>query len=162
MKYKFAFFSVFVWALLILAGCLKNESEIQEVVKSSEQISIVMEGQGISEVLEIEEHEIVEIKIYKAEAHGTIGKTLINKLTNRKDYINVLEALKTASEIPGILNTATPDYDFVIKLNNNERFAFHFWISEKEETSMVVNVKNTATGYIVSKELTKTLLHYIN
>ncbi|QOY38135.1 hypothetical protein AWH56_011705 [Anaerobacillus isosaccharinicus] len=73
MKYKFAFFSVFVWALLILAGCLNNESEIQEVVKSPGQISIVMEGQG-----------------------------------------------------------------------------------------MVVNVKNTGTGYIVSKELTKTLLQYIN
>lgn len=148
MKKVLGIFLVIVSILVISVGCSNNENEYNAL--THEQIIKVIEEIGIS-----------EIRIYKSKAHGTIGNKLVNKLTSSNDYISVLHAIKTAEEILSMLNTVTPDYDFVIKLKNNESFAFHFWLSPIHETSMFVYVNNTGLGYTVSKESTQTLLQYI-
>lgn len=64
-----------------------------------------------------------------------------------------VRAIRTAVQIPGNLNTATPNYDIVL-ISNNNKYAFHLWINETSEQGMLMNVNETSTGYTLTKEST--------
>ena len=129
MKKALSILTVLVCILVVLAGCSNKKGEESSIAEGSQPTIASL-------VKIIEEKGVFEISIYKSESHGIVGKTVIKKLTSSNEYSTVPQALKTAKEIPGILNTATPDYDFVIKLKNSESIAFHFWLKPTDETGM--------------------------
>ncbi|MCT8136679.1 hypothetical protein H1D32_02295 [Anaerobacillus sp. CMMVII] len=157
--------------LLVVSGCTDKEADgsSKEVIAKPltlEQKMVASEQTELSEIhkdllLKIEEIGISQISIYKSVAHGMIGQTLLNEITNSQDHLKVIEALKTSELIPGILNTSTPHYDFIFLLNNNETYAFHFWLTSGEKV-MYMDVKDTSTGYTISIEFAEFLLTLTN
>lgn len=81
--------------------------------------------------------------------------------TYKETIEKFIRAMKTAEKIHGILNTATPDYDIVITLED-KKHAFDIWLSEKSERGMIMDVKETHTGYTLTKESTVELKKIIN
>lgn len=113
-------------------------------------------------ITEIEEQGISEIKIFKSEGHGSVGRTLIKKLPDSNEHSLVLHSIKTASQKLGILDTSTPNYDFVFHLKNNDLFSFQYWLENTEEMmGMFVNMSDTGTGYILSRISSEALLELV-
>lgn len=144
--------------VILLAGCLsgKVEESPHKGTTGGQQLSLEQI------ITDIEKQGISEINIYKSEGHGTIGKTLMKTLTSSEEYSIVLQSIKTAVRIPGILDTATPNYDFVIRLKNENRYMFHYWLqSTNDMKGMFVDINDTGTGYTISSKSTQDLLKLV-
>jgi hypothetical protein len=101
------------------------------------------------------------ITIEKSVAHGSVNPTVIAEYTDKATIEKFTQAVKTADKIQGILDTSPPNYDMVFTLNN-EKQTFHLWLSEKSEQGMIMRVKDTSTGYTLTKESTAALIKIIN
>ncbi|WP_284641800.1 hypothetical protein [Paenibacillus silviterrae] len=135
----------------VTAGCESDPSPGGETRPlTRDQIVRLLEEQGVA-----------EIYVYRSKAHGDIGTELVRKLTMKEQHDVVLQAIKTGEQIPGVLDTRVPDYDFVIKGKNNDSMSFHFWLRPDAEQGMWVSVRNTGVGYTLSKSLTQQLIEYV-
>lgn len=136
---------------LTVFGCESDPSPSGETLPlSRDQIVRLLEEQGIA-----------EIYVYRSKGHGLIGTELVRKLIKKEQHEVILQAIKTGEQIPGVLNTVAPDYDFVIKGKNNDSLSFHFWLQPDVEGGMWMSVRKTSTGYTLPKSLTTLLIEYI-
>lgn len=102
--------------------------------------------------LKIDE-EIKRITVAKSLAHGSVNANIKAEYIDHESIETFVRAIRTAVQIPGELNTATPNYDIVL-ISNNNKYAFHLWINETSEQGMLMNVNETSTGYTLTKEST--------
>jgi hypothetical protein len=102
--------------------------------------------------LKIDE-EIKRITVAKSLAHGSVNANIKAEYIDHESIETFVRAIRTAVQIPGNLNTATPNYDIVL-ISNNNKYAFHLWINETSEQGMLMNVNETSTGYTLTKEST--------
>ncbi|GGO01894.1 hypothetical protein [Saccharibacillus kuerlensis] len=112
-------------------------------------------------VEEMQKWEITEINIFKSESHGSIGGTLLKKLSNAEEFSVVLQSLSTANQMLGIADTAIPDYDFVIVLDQKDSFAFHYWLDADDRQGMLADVNDTGILYTLSQNSVQDLLQLI-
>ncbi|WHY16808.1 hypothetical protein QNH28_14815 [Paenibacillus sp. G2S3] len=110
------------------------------------------EQQVEADNLKIDE-EIKRITVAKSLAHGSVNANIKAEYIDHESIETFVRAIRTAVEIPGNLNTATPNYDIVL-ISNNNKYAFHLWINETSEQGMLMNVNVTSTGYTLTKEST--------
>ncbi|MEK3660299.1 hypothetical protein NSQ29_12090 [Paenibacillus sp. FSL F4-0236] len=110
------------------------------------------EQQVEADNLKIDE-EIKRITIAKSLAHGSVSANIKAEYKDHESIETFVRAIRTAVQIPGNLNTATPNYDIVL-ISNNNKYAFHLWINETSEQGMLMNVNETSTGYTLTKEST--------
>ncbi|AIQ24021.1 hypothetical protein NSQ90_14690 [Paenibacillus sp. FSL H7-0737] len=110
------------------------------------------EQQVEADNLKIDE-EIKRITIAKSLAHGSVSANIKAEYIDHESIETFVRAIRTAVQIPGNLNTATPNYDIVL-ISNNNKYAFHLWINETSEQGMLMNVNETSTGYTLTKEST--------
>ncbi|MEK3747604.1 hypothetical protein NYE25_05105 [Paenibacillus sp. FSL E2-8871] len=110
------------------------------------------EQQVEADNLKIDE-EIKRITIAKSLAHGSVNANIKAEYIDHESIETFVRAIRTAVQIPGNLNTATPNYDIVL-ISNNNKYAFHLWINETSEQGMLMNVNETSTGYTLTKEST--------
>ncbi|MBY3620881.1 hypothetical protein HGO21_15110 [Acinetobacter sp. CUI P1] len=102
--------------------------------------------------LKIDE-EIKRITVAKSLAHGSVNANIKAEYIDHESIETFVRAIRTAVQIPGELNTATPNYDIVL-ISNNNKYAFHLWINETSEQGMLMNVNETSTGYTLTMEST--------
>ncbi|WP_037286576.1 hypothetical protein [Saccharibacillus sacchari] len=112
-------------------------------------------------VEEIQKQKITEINIFKSEKHGFIGSVLLKKLSNDEEFSVVVQSLSTASQQLGMASTKTPDYDFVISLNNNTSLSFHYWINADDGQGMLATVRGTGITYTVAPDSVQELLQLL-
>lgn len=112
-------------------------------------------------VEEIQKQQITEINIFKSEKHGFIGSMLLKKLSNEEELSVIVQSLSTASQQLGRASTRTPDYDFVISLNNNTSFSFHYWIDADGMQGMLANVTDTGITYTVAPDSVQEMLQLL-
>lgn len=105
--------------------------------------------------LKIDE-EIKRITIANSLAHGSVNANIKEEYIDHETIEIFVRAIRNAVQIPGILNTATPNYDIVL-ISDNHKYAFHLWINESSEQGMLMNVNETSTGYSLTKESTAEL-----
>lgn len=110
------------------------------------------EQQVEADNLKIDE-EIKRITVAKSLAHGSVNANIKAEYIDHESIETFVRAIRTAVQIPGNLNTATPNYDIVL-ISNNNKYAFHLWINETSEQGMLMNVNETSTGYTLTKEST--------
>jgi len=110
------------------------------------------EQQVEADNLKIDE-EIKRITVAKSLAHGSVNANIKAEYIDHESIETFVRAIRTAVQIPGELNTATPNYDIVL-ISNNNKYAFHLWINETSEQGMLMNVNETSTGYTLTKEST--------
>ncbi|WP_339271376.1 hypothetical protein [Paenibacillus sp. FSL R5-0470] len=110
------------------------------------------EQQVEADNLKIDE-EIKRITVAKSLAHGSVNANIKAEYIDHESIETFVRAIRTAVQIPGNLNTATPNYDIVL-ISNNTKYAFHLWINETSEQGMLMNVNETSTGYTLTKEST--------
>jgi len=108
------------------------------------------EQQVEADNLKIDE-EIKRITVAKSLAHGSVNANIKAEYIDHESIETFVRAIRTAVQIPGNLNTATPNYDIVL-ISNNNKYAFHLWINETSEQGMLMNVNETSTGYTLTKE----------
>ncbi|HBS47516.1 MAG TPA: hypothetical protein DEA91_29180 [Paenibacillus sp.] len=113
------------------------------------------EQQVEADNLKIDE-EIKRITVAKSLAHGSVNANIKAEYIDHESIETIVRAIRTAVQMPGNLNTATPNYDVVL-ISNNNKYAFHLWINETSEQGMVMNVNETSTGYTLTKESTAEL-----
>lgn len=111
--------------------------------------------QAETDNLKIDE-DIKRITIANAVAHGSVNANIKDEYTDHETIDIFVRAIKNAVQIPGELNTATPNYDIVL-ISDNNKYAFHLWINETSEQGMLMNVNETSTGYTLTKESTAEL-----
>ncbi|KTD86760.1 hypothetical protein [Paenibacillus etheri] len=111
--------------------------------------------QAETDNLKIDE-DIKRITIANAVAHGSVNANIKDEYTDHETIEIFVRAIKNAVQIPGELNTATPNYDIVL-ISDNNKYAFHLWINETSEQGMLMNVNETSTGYTLTKESTAEL-----
>lgn len=100
--------------------------------------------------------DIRKITFAKSLAHGSVNPEVKVEYTDNETIEVIVRAIHTAVEIPGNLNTAVPNYDIVLASDNME-YAFHLWINETSEQAMLMDVRDTNTGYTLTKESTAEL-----
>ncbi|WP_339291172.1 hypothetical protein [Paenibacillus sp. FSL E2-0201] len=105
--------------------------------------------------LKIDE-DIKRITIANSLAHGSVNANIKEEYIDHETIEIFVRAIRNAVQIPGILNTATPNYDIVL-ISDNHKYAFHLWINESSEQGMLMNVNETSTGYSLTKESTAEL-----
>ncbi|OME64710.1 hypothetical protein BSK65_27310 [Paenibacillus odorifer] len=110
------------------------------------------EQQVEADNLKIDE-EIKRITVAKSLAHGSVNANIKAEYIDHESIETFVRAIRTTVQIPGNLNTATPNYDIVL-ISNNNKYAFHLWINETSEQGMLMNVNETSTGYTLTKEST--------
>lgn len=113
------------------------------------------EQQVESDNLKLDET-IKRITLANALAHGSVNANIKDEYTDHETIDTFVRAIRTAEQIPGNLNTATPNYDIVL-ISDNNKYAFHLWINETSEQGMLMNVNKTDTGYTLTKESTAEL-----
>jgi hypothetical protein len=111
--------------------------------------------QAESDNLKIDEN-IKRITIADSLAHGSVNPNLKEEYTDHETIGIFVQSIRNAVQIPGILNTATPNYDIVL-ISDNNKYAFHLWINESSEQGMLMSVNETSTGYTLTKESTAAL-----
>jgi hypothetical protein len=104
--------------------------------------------------------DIQQITLSKSLAHGLVNADITDDFSDKETIETITQAIYTAVPIPGILNTATPDYDIAL-ISANSKLAFHLWISETSEQAMIMDVEETHTGYTLSKKSTAKLKEII-
>ncbi|WP_214626121.1 hypothetical protein [Paenibacillus agaridevorans] len=104
--------------------------------------------------------DIQQITLSKSLAHGLVNADITDDFSDKETIETITQAIYTAAPIPGILNTATPDYDIVL-ISANSKLAFHLWISETSEQAMIMAVEETHTGYTLSEKSTVKLKEII-
>jgi hypothetical protein len=104
--------------------------------------------------------QILEIQISQSREHGSINPDILERLTDKKSYDIFIQAIQSASQIKGILNTSTPDFDFNIKYENNESHGYHFWVSGEQGMFMDLR-QGTGIGYSLTKQSTKEIKELI-
>lgn len=102
--------------------------------------------------LKIDE-DIRQITLANSLSHGSVNPEVTVEYADNETIEIIVRAIHTAVQMPGILNTAIPDYDIVIASGNKE-YAYHLWINETSEQAMLMDVKETHTGYTLTKEST--------
>ncbi|OMD86843.1 MULTISPECIES: hypothetical protein [Paenibacillus] len=113
------------------------------------------EQQVESDNLKLDET-IKRITLANALAHGSVNANIKDEYTDHETIDIFVRAIRTAEQIPGNLNTATPNYDIVL-ISDNNKYAFHLWINETSEQGMLMNVNETDTGYTLTNESTAEL-----
>ncbi|MNO65817.1 hypothetical protein D3C76_565870 [compost metagenome] len=108
-----------------------------------------------SDNLNIDEN-IKRITIANALAHGSVNANIKEEYTDHETLEIFVRTIRNAVQIPGILNTATPNYDIVL-ISDHNKYAFHLWINESSEQGMLMDVNETSTGYTLTKESTAAL-----
>lgn len=103
---------------------------------------------------------IKKITLATSLTHGAVNPEVTAEYTDNKQIEAFVRAIDTAEQIQGILNTSTPNYDIVL-ISANKEYAFHLWINETSEQAMVMNVKETHTGYTLTKKSTAELKEII-
>lgn len=68
----------------------------------------------------------------------------------------IVRAIKNAVQLPGILNTAAADYDMILA-SEQEQYALQLWINESSEQAMIMDKRDTHTGFTLTKESTAEL-----
>lgn len=102
------------------------------------------------------DEDIKRITIANSVTHGSVNANIKDEYTDHETLEIIVRAIKNAIQIPGELNTATPNYDIVL-ISDNNKYAFHLWINETTEQGMLMNVNETSTGYTLTKESTAEL-----
>lgn len=102
------------------------------------------------------DEDIKQITLAKSLAHGSVNPNITVDFVDNETIEPIVRAIHTAEQMPGILNTTTPNYDIVLT-SDNEKYAFHLWINETSEQAMLMDVKETNTGYKVTMEATAEL-----
>ncbi len=105
--------------------------------------------------LQIDE-DIRRITLAKSLGHGSVNPEITIEYTDNETIEVFVRAIHSTVQMLGILNTATPNYDIVLASRNKE-YAFHLWINETSEQAMLMDVRNTNTGYTLTKESTAEL-----
>ncbi|MEK3982804.1 hypothetical protein MHB77_05350 [Paenibacillus sp. FSL K6-3166] len=111
--------------------------------------------QAETDNLKIDE-DIKRITIADSLAHGSVNANIKEEYIDHETIEIFVRAIRNAVQIPGNLNTATPNYDIVL-ISDNNKYAFHLWINESSEQGMLMNVNETSTGYTLTKESTAEL-----
>lgn len=105
--------------------------------------------------------EVSGITIAKSLAHGSVNPGIMVEYMDEETIKTFTRAIQTAEKMDGILNTSTPDYDIVITMDD-KKHAFHLWLGETSEHGMIMDVKETHTGYTLTKESTAELNKIMN
>ncbi|MGI2295986.1 hypothetical protein [Paenibacillus sp. GXUN7292] len=103
---------------------------------------------------------IKKITLATSLTHGAVNPEVTAEYTDNKQIEAFVRAIDTAEQIQGILNTSTPNYDIVL-ISENKQYSFHLWINELSEQAMLMDVKETHTGYKLTKESTSELKEII-
>ncbi|MEK4130021.1 hypothetical protein NYE67_10075 [Solibacillus sp. FSL W8-0474] len=135
----------------ILLGCQTNESN---AINNGEN-----KPKQQSEVEEVPTLQI-DGKIKEVSISKTKGS---NKIVLEDS--SSIETLKTiimsGVKVNGIADMTNPEYYIDVIYKNGDRQNFHLWISEKDETSTLMNTEDTHTAYTVGKEMTEKLIEFI-
>ncbi|WP_028612698.1 hypothetical protein [Paenibacillus harenae] len=115
-------------------------------------IDLFQSEEQLIENLKINEN-IKQIILASSLAHGSVNPEVAVEFTDHEIIDIIVRAIHTAVQIPGILNTAIPDYDIVLASEYKE-YAFHLWIDETSEQAMLMDMTDTHTGYRLTKEST--------
>jgi len=146
---------VIMGCIFVFTACSDRNTEGAPLVRSDSELTLKQI------VEEIQKQQITEINIFKSEKHGFIGSTLLKKLSNDEEFAVVVQSLSTASQQFGRADTRTPDYDFVISLNNHTSFSFHYWIDADGMQGMLANVSDTGTTYTVAPDSVQEMLQLL-
>lgn len=133
-----------------------SKQELLNLFESSEQEPEIEKYAG-----RLEEKDVYEITIAKSLAHGSVNPAAMVEYTDKETIKTFVRAIRTAEKMDGMLNTATPDYDIVVSMED-KKHAFHIWLSESSEHGMIMDVKETHTGYTLTKEATIEMAKMIN
>ncbi|MFX3633229.1 MAG: hypothetical protein ACE3L7_15195 [Candidatus Pristimantibacillus sp.] len=102
--------------------------------------------------LKIDEN-IRRITLAKSLSHGSVNPEATVEYADHETIEIIVRAIHTAVQMPRILDTAIPDYDIVFASENKE-YAFHLWINGSSEQAMLMDARETHTGYTLTKEST--------
>lgn len=97
--------------------------------------------------------EIINLTLAKSLAHGSVNPNISVEYEDDTTIEIFVRAVHNAVQIPGILNTAIPDYEIVLA-SDSKKFAYHLWINETSEQAMIMDVEDTNVGYQLTKEST--------
>lgn len=144
-----------IGCVLIFAGCSDRKPEGAPLGGADPKLTL-------EQIVEyMQNKEIIKINIFKSESHGSVGSTLLKKLSDAEEFSVVLNSLSTASQMLGIRDTSIPDYDFVIVLDNNETITFHYWLSLDDMQGMLADINDTGTVYSLPQDSVQNLLQLI-
>lgn len=148
-----------IWRALVIIGCVLifaacSDPKPEGASPGGDNPKLTLE----QIVEEMQKQEITEINIFKSESHGSVGSTLLKKLSGAEEFSVVLQSLSTATQMLGIRDISIPDYDFVIVLDNNDSIAFHYWLNVDDMKGMLADVNDTGTIYSLPQNSVQDLL----
>ncbi|WP_419962312.1 hypothetical protein [Psychrobacillus sp. BM2] len=98
---------------------------------------------------------IQKVNVYEMESFSDIKKDSLTSFTDSKVVNDFVKALNNAEKMPGIVDMADPEY----KIEFGEE-SYFLWISE--ESSTIMNLKDTHTIYTLSKSSVKRVNELLN
>lgn len=96
------------------------------------------------------------VKVSRSLRFGSVNPAIYGVLGERGQVDAFEKAVRSAQQMPGILDVVQPDYDVVIERDGKRR-EIHLWLDAKSEHGMYTDVADTGTGYKLTSESTREL-----
>ncbi|WP_340023598.1 hypothetical protein MHI24_00480 [Paenibacillus sp. FSL K6-1096] len=144
--------------ILSLAGCTGGDNKDQSL-QGNNSVHPVSNPNEDSSTQTITNYDFESVK--KITVTKLLNKTQENpeapmEYTDQESIEMFVQTIHSAVPIPGILNVSNANYDILIE-SAKKKYAFQLWINEEIEQAMIMDMRDTHTGYTLTKEATAEL-----
>lgn len=139
--------------ILAIAGCTDGDNKDQAMHgnDSVPPVASPNDDSGTRTLTNIDLESVKKITVTKL-----LNKTPENaegpmEYTDQEAIEAIIHAIQSAVPIQGILNVGDADYDIFID-STKMKYAFQLWINDNSEQAMIMDMRDTHTGYTLTKE----------
>lgn len=105
--------------------------------------------------------ELSKISISISNGFGKVDGDFLAEYEDQETLDLFKHAISHAAKREGIADMAEPEFDVKITFTNGKKQSYHLWVGEKGQQSILMNVKDTNTTYVISEELTDWFIHFL-
>ncbi|MEK4042640.1 hypothetical protein NSU18_03190 [Paenibacillus sp. FSL H8-0048] len=144
--------------ILALAGCTGRDDEDQALQgnNSVHPVSSPIDDSSTQTITNYEFESVKTITFTKLLNKTPESSEVSMEYTDQESIEVIVRAIQSAVPIPGILNVSDAGYDILME-SAKKKYAFQLWINEKSEQAMIMDMRDTHTGYTLTKEATAEL-----
>jgi hypothetical protein len=124
-------------------------------------VIIMLALTGCGKVPPDSEPSIEKIELIKESSEDQTD--IITTYTEESSIQVIVEAIKSSTKLPGILDVAKPQYMLKLYYKNGTTQTYLLWISKSDAgyNGMIMNVEDTHVGYALNKDSAKALFKLI-
>ena len=135
-----------------------NKTDVKHVklIKEEEEIFVPINELEIQQ--NIYDFEMLYTNDVAKATLTSIGINTSPDVTNRQTLQEIQRIILEATEVPGIVDMANPNYRILFENPLGESFSVFLWLPEEDGEAVISSSRNTHTIYTIPKEMALQLL----